>query len=251
MTPEQARLFSDGYLARAEAVQSEFPLAFLAQLDLRVLSAEPGFDPIFPDHGRLLFFYDSLETPAEYDPCSIAGFRLIWDASPVTSLTRKMAPEALIGISDEEWSCLLKSATVTAQSVVTPIPLNDKLWAAFSLDDDDAYEAYHDWLDQFGTPDDANGINHQLGGWPRPLQNGMQARSQLASHGIYCGTQDAYETESAKELLKGAKAWRLVLQIGVDEPLGLFSVGCLYVLMREEDIRARAFNRAWFVYQCD
>ncbi len=82
LTREDAQRFHEEQIRRAAAVRSEFPLSFIAQLDLASLSKVPGFDPVLPKQGRLLFFMDCLEMPAEYTPSSAVGFRLIWDQSP-------------------------------------------------------------------------------------------------------------------------------------------------------------------------
>src|SRR5262249_51641514 len=51
MTPEQARLFSRERGDLASAVESVFPLAFIAQLDLASLSRHAGFPSLLPHHG--------------------------------------------------------------------------------------------------------------------------------------------------------------------------------------------------------
>ena len=47
-------------------------------------------------------------------------------------------------------------------------------------------------LATFDMPDDADAPRQSLSGFPRPLQNGMQAQSQLAAHGIGCGRAKAH-----------------------------------------------------------
>jgi uncharacterized protein YwqG len=89
-----------------------------------------------------------------------------------------------------------------------------------------------------------------LGGWAQPLQNGMQVTAQLAFNGLQGGKSEAFKTEKAKALMKDAADWNLVLQLGVDDAVGL-GAGTYYVLMRREDILARRFSNAWVVYQCD
>lgn len=135
--------------------------------------------------------------------------------------------------------------------VVTPIPLNDKGWDAFDLDDDKLTRIHVHWLSKFGTPDQEGGENHQLGGYPRTLQNGLQARSQLAANGIACGDGDDWNLPEAQALLPDAKAWRLLLQIGVDPNAGMTGPGASYVIIREDDLAARRFEGARVTYQCD
>lgn len=251
MTPEQGEAFSRSCLARADAIGRPFPLAFFGQFDLAALAQVEGFDPLLPKEGRLLVFYDLWETPGAYAPEAAAGWRVIWDRTPAGSLARAAIPEALAAIAEDEWTSIFKPALVSATHVVTPIPPNDKGWDAFDLDDEDLYEAYQAWLSEFGQPDEMSGDNHQLGGYPRTLQNGLQARSQLAANGIDGGHGDVWDTPEAKALLPGAQCWRLVLQIGVDGHAGMIGPGAYYVVMREDDLAARRFERARVVYQCD
>jgi hypothetical protein len=56
---------------------------------------------------------------------------------------------------------------------------------------------------------------------------------------------------AAKQQLKGAKDWRLLLQVGADENAGMTRPGAYYVVLREHDIAARRFDEARVVYQCD
>jgi hypothetical protein len=203
-------------------------------------------------------FYDFWEMPENFTPEASVGWLLLWDDSPLSSLARAPVPEALSAISYDPWRRVFRPARIEARSIVTPIPPNDETWNAISLDGDEVLNDYQDWLSQFGTPDRADGENHQLGGFPRPLQNGLQARCQLAANGINCGHSDAWKTAAAKELLVYAKDWRLVLQIGVDANAGIgvdeetgIAVGALYIMMRNQDIAERRFDQARMVFESD
>jgi uncharacterized protein YwqG len=249
LTAEQATTFAADHRAGAAAVAREFPLAFIAQIDLATMAREPGFDGTLPETGRLLFFFDYWNTPAEFLPGSRVGWRLIWDASPAAELERKAFPPELVSISTESWTTVFKSARITPRSVLTPMALGavaiDPAVQAAQLD-------YNPWLDTFGLPDGHHDNTHRLGGWPTPLQNGWQGRPQLAFHGIDCGRSEAYETPEAIALLENKGDWQLVLQIGCDSDIGLLpeGSGCMLVMMRRQDLRDRAFDRAWVVYQC-
>ena len=85
-----------------------------------------------------------------------------------------------------------------AQTVYTPIQTDDASWDAFDLDDEESCDAYEDWLEQFGTPDNADRDNHQLGGFPQTIQRGMQETCQLVANGLYCGTSEVWQTEQAR-----------------------------------------------------
>lgn len=251
MTPEEGQRFSLEYRKKADVIESEFPLAFFGQFNLSDLSREAGFDAIFPSNGRLLLFYDFWEQPEEFTPEASVGWRLLWDTTSASALVRMPIPDALSSISGDDWSCVFRAAQISTQTILTPIEPNDKSWNAFPLDDEPALQAYQEWLSRFGTPDMTNRDNHQFGGFPQTLQNGLQARSQLAANGLNCGLSEDWETDAAKELLKTAKDWRLVLQIGVDRHAGIPQPGAYYVMMLEQDIAARRFERARVTHQCD
>jgi hypothetical protein len=255
-TPERAREETRDHIIQSQMVGKSFPLSFIAQLDLGALSAQPGFDPDLPKHGRLMLFYDLLETPPGWEPSSRAGFRLIWDDTSATDLTRASVPAEL---SDAEYreKLVLEPAFIVPHSVVTPIPPSVQAWDADLLDrassqefGEGPYWSYMAWLSRFGSSDEPGRTNHQLGGWPQAQQNGMQARAQLASNGVSAGTSDAYDTPAAKKVLEGAADWKLVLQVGFDEAVGL-RAGGYYVLMRRDDLLAGRFDQAWVVHQSD
>ncbi len=224
MTPEQGDRFSREYKARADSIEAEFPLAFFAQVDLFELSKEEGFDPAFPSEGRLLVFYDFWEQPEDFTPEASVGWQVIWDKTPHAELVRVPFPAALSSISSDEWTCIFRAARISARTVLTPIPPNDKSWDAFPLDDDEALEAYQEWLEQF---------RHA------PMRSIATIINSAASH------------RRCRKLLKFAGDWQLVLQIGVDRHAGIPHPGAYYVIMRKEDIAARRFDRARVTYQCD
>lgn len=250
LTPEQGKIFSEISLNRAKAVSAKFPLSFVLQLDLKSLSKKRGFDSALPHEGRLLFFYDSFTDPGGFSPSARNNFRLIWDKEKLTNLERRSAPAALAVIDKDLPLANLKPAKLEPHLVFTPISIYEKDWSAFDLKNDELLDSYQEWFDIWERPDSPKRVNHQLGGWGIPLQSGLQARSQLAFHGIDCGSPEGFETPKAKKLLAHANDWRLLIQIGRDDALG-FRIGCVYVMMREQDIEKRSFENAWVVYQCD
>lgn len=249
-SPEHAAKYSQERLAMADAVSSAFPLSFIGQFDLATLSKAPGFDKSLPDHGRLLLFHDYWQNPATFEPRSAVGVRLIWDQTPASSLARAPLPAKLADVARLSPWTVFKPAAVSPRSVVTTIPTGDASWDTLQIDETSA-SAYSTWLYSLGWPTDDGNRNHQLGGWPRAIQNGMQSTSQLASNGIDAGRPEAYQSDAAKRLLADAKDWKLVLQIGRDQVVGLDLPGAFYVLMREQDIRDRRFDRAWLIYEQD
>jgi uncharacterized protein YwqG len=65
---------------------------------------------------------------------------------------------------------------------------------------------------------------------------------------------DETEREPAvtEQLKREAAAWNLLWQVAFDEQQGFGwgSSGTVYLLIRDEDLRACCFERAWLVLQC-
>ena len=91
---------------------------------------------------------------------------------------------------------------------------------------------------------------HRLGGVPHEIQNPMEAECELARRG-----EDplALPYSRREEIAEVAKArWRLLLQVDSDEAAGTMwgDAGMLYYWIRDDDLAARRFDRAWCVMQC-
>lgn len=59
--------------------------------------------------------------------------------------------------------------------------------------------------------------------------------------------------EARERLSPGpASEWRLLWQLDTDDEAGFMwgDAGRLYLLARDEDLKARRFDRAWLVLQC-
>jgi len=96
-TSERAREEARDHILQAQMVGQSFPLSFIAQLDHDAFSAQSGFDPALPKNGRLMLFFDLLETAPGWELSSRAGFRLIWHDKSATVLIRASVPAALNG----------------------------------------------------------------------------------------------------------------------------------------------------------
>ena len=108
-------------------------------------------------------------------------------------------------------------------------------------------EAFRTLQDSLGAHDNA----HQVLGHPWWQQSDARVEAQLVSHGLDCGGGWP-ATPEAEALKPGASAWRLLWQVGSDDELGLYwgDLGNLYLLIRDEDLAARRFERAWLILQC-
>lgn len=247
-SPEDLAVSSAELRAKAKAVTEPFPLAFILQIDLAEMASKPGFDTDLPKEGRLLFFYDLSQIPAPFKPQSKPGWQVIHDTTPRDGLRRVEVPPALAGFPAPS---VLKPMAVTSRAVMSTIPTGSSSFDSLSPVTGKDAQTYHEWLFSLGWPTEEAGGNHQLGGWPRSIQSGMEATSQLASNGIDAGQSGAYQSDAAKALLAHAGDWQLVLQVGTDMAAGNRLPGGIYVLMRKQDLAARRFDKAWVVYEQD
>lgn len=106
----------------------------------------------------------------------------------------------------------------------------------------------------------SNAPRHRLGGHADCVQNPMELECQhvtnasaLFSSGLYCGDDaTGYEKLPEEALAAGALDWRLLLQIDTDEDAGMMwgDCGTLYYWIKEDDLRAAAFDKSWLILQC-
>jgi len=71
------------------------------------------------------------------------------------------------------------------------------------------------------------------------------------SNGLYCGDSRGYNAPRARELAKGAEAWKLLFQLDSDDSAGMMwgDGGRLYFWMRQESLRKRDFRKNWMILQ--
>lgn len=229
--------------ARAARTAERSPLSFIAQINLaEVWAAAPEIDADLPTSGRLSLFYDADQQPWGFNPADHPGMRLIYDNSPVDSLTRMDAP------TDAEQfdplSCLAKPA-------MAPVPLWGYDYSITDADDPD-HDRFCGWLEIIDEQDVDCFHENQIGGQPNQIQGDMQLECQLVSHGIHLGNPEGYHTERARELEAGAKDWLLLLQIASSDDNGMMwgDDGRLYVWITRDDLRACRFDKARLILQC-
>lgn len=219
------------------------PLSFLAQIRITELPVDVRASLALPPDGLLSFFYDQEEQPWGFEPTSDRG-------GAVLVLSRDhgaLAPTAPPADLDEEWRVPERRARFVEElrlpAVGTPsldaLGLDARTLAAY----DDALE---------GFADEPEVPHHLVGGHAMTVQGAMEVDAALHLHGISTGEPvDAARPDVARAR---ATAWdmRLVLQIDTDELQDLMwgDMGRLYVWIREADLRAHAFDRAWCILQC-
>jgi uncharacterized protein YwqG len=224
--------------------QQHRPLAFLAQIALSDIAAVGGTDLELPDCGLLSFFYDADDQPWGIRPEDRAGFNLMWFGD--RALQRREPPETLqerfnaVRLSAQARECVPSTDTFAVSEI-----LDGAVDARFNRDKLNNF-LYEDKRGEYSNE------KHALGGWPSVIQGQMETECQLVTNGIFSGGPEGRASERAARLRPGAADWRLILQLDSDDDAGWMwgDVGRLYVWMREEDVRARRFDRCWTILQC-
>jgi uncharacterized protein YwqG len=223
----------------------EGPLHFLGQLDFAELAACRGAVlPELPRDGILAFFYDVENQAWGNNPEDSSLWRLVWTPSGADAVPLEPPKELM------DWD----------RSILSPYRLVPSL--GFSLPDfwdRRAPVAPDFWSDTQG--DDLIELRekltggeyvHQVGGHPTWVQDDARTEAQLVSHGVHLDSAEAWDTPEAEKLKPGATEWNLLWQVASDEELDFMwgSAGNLYFLIRDEDLRACRFERAWLILQC-
>jgi uncharacterized protein YwqG len=224
-------------------MQRKRPLAFLAQIAMSDATAVGGTDLGLPKWGLLSFFYDAESQPWGFDPGDAVGFRLMWFDD--RGLQRREPPEALeqrfnpVPLAAQARECTPPVETFVVSQILTSAA--DAKSTRRQLVDLFAGEGREDFLH----------AGHALGGWPCPIQGEMETECQLVANGVFCGGPEGFSSERAARLRPGAADWRLILQLDTDERAGWMwgDGGKIYVWMREQDVRARRFDRCWTILQ--
>jgi hypothetical protein len=208
------------------------PMSFIGELDLAALRrSTPEVAATLPEDGWLALFYDVEEMPWGYEPSHGAYFRLLHLTGELAS---RPAPEGTTVFNERRLGA----------RHVRLLPDADDLPAGFGLDGAaaDGYAAHAEAL--AGDPD------HHVAGTPRWIQS--DARCD-APAGPPAGPAASIDPSKRAGLgPAAAKVWRLLWQIDTDDAAGFMwgDGGRLYLLARDEDLKARRFDRAWLVLQC-
>jgi uncharacterized protein YwqG len=211
-------------------------LAFLARISLTELQRAQQV-PWLPGEGALLFFYDADEQPWGYDPGHKGSSVVLHVPDLDTS----------VALPDSGDDCLPR-LNLAFQSIETlPSIAREQVHSeSFSERELVAYEQLREAPFR-GLP------KHQIAGLPAPIQSDdMELECQLASNGLYCGDEDAWDDPRVAALAPGAGEWRLLLQVDSDDDAGVMwgDCGTLYFWVRTQDAAAGHFDDIWVVLQC-
>jgi len=220
------------------------PLDFLLQIDCAEVSA---IDPhrMLPSSGLLTFFYDLENQPWGFDPKELDGFRVVL-----------LAPEGCVATPLPSPECQLAQRALSFCPGETLPHLGsrdyERLTKEASLSDAE-WDKYFEFLDAYELqfyPDGSG--RHHFFGHAANIQGDMQTEAQLVTNRFYCGDETGYNDPRAKLLKAGADDWVLLLQLDSDDSAELMwgDMGMLYFWIRQQDLVAQRFDRAWMALQC-
>ncbi|NEX94152.1 YwqG family protein [Caulobacter sp. 17J65-9] len=209
------------------------PLSLLFRLDLADLKGVSHYLPL-PEAGALLFFYDAINHPWGLEPCDVGSAKVVFlpaGASFVAHSTPVGAPdfprvaariEPMVSAPDP-WSPWLDDLTLSADE-------------RYELADELAPYANHDT---------------QIGGHPTVLQSPMELDCELLSRG-YAHGPGIYQSSAAAEATPHARDWRMLLQIGSDDAIGMDwgLSGILYFWAKVDAIKELDFSEVVAIVQC-
>lgn len=220
------------------------PLEFIAQISLAE-TAPYDENGLLPKAGRLLCFYD-VQQWIEGNPFDEGRFCVYYDASDTADVQRIDYPET----AEAEF----RPCALTFSSVLTLPPLESKpLMADMELYDyqsdtrerEAEIDAYLNLLKMTSR----SSPQHQVLGWPYPIQGDVFIEAVRAALGIPMSQpiNDVYQTYGTQ-----IDEWQLLLQIDSDDKANMLwgDVGMLYWCIRREDLRHRRFDRVIVTMQC-
>ena len=236
------------------------PYAFMAQVDLAEAAACGPAAAVLPAEGRLLFFYDLIvgcyETGTR--PC-----RVVWDPAPRDTLTPAAMPPELAAAA-EEYREEMRAIRAQYNLDVTAIdregtdygtpcrPL--RLSAELALPHEMADEGQAFWEehgDALPCPgEDKLWERSKLLGCPDPVQGDPRWDAVVASdYGVQHLSSDDCKERRA-EIARRAQDWVLLLQIDLADWMAAdMTEGCVFFLIRREDLARRRFEGVVTVYQ--
>ncbi|HMJ92847.1 MAG TPA: YwqG family protein [Allosphingosinicella sp.] len=213
--------------------------SFLAQINLEEVRLAGGPEWL-PRDGTLFFFYDSEQETWGFSPEDRGSWAVIYDPLPPPTQRREREPAPAPVEFVEQ---------IVGMSIQTSLPSPERLGIDTSALADEEWCHFDEAMEKL----DCDHPCHQIGGWPRPVQNDdMELECQLASNGVYCGDASGYGSDAARELAPGASEWRLLLQLDSDDDSGMMwgDLGTLYFWVRQQDARSGDFSNVWMVLQC-
>jgi uncharacterized protein YwqG len=209
-----------------------FPLSFIAQIDLGDVPAGTAL----PLKGTLSFFYDMRSWG--YDPKHRGSAAIVFNPLGPGACESRDIPK---GPRSPDFLVIARRALGFRESLSLPSSWSFPEWKDLN---EEEMGTYHDLQKEVGGP-------HRMFGHPHRVQGEMTLQCQLVTHGLNLGGDKGLKDPRVKKLARGAKDWRLLLQIdGEAAGVEFGDAGLIYYWIREADLRAKRFDQAWLILQC-
>ena len=214
-------------------------LSFIAQIELTEVNPICRND-VLPKTGLVALFYDAIRSPAGHQPSDRGHWSIHHSRGPVQPAAQP------VDLSDEY---RFKEVFLNPTGELTLPALRTLEVENLHLTDaqEDAYLAVRQRIEEQHFP----GAIHRALGWPEEIQHDPSSYAQLPANGLNSLNPDVYKTSEAQRLLAERAIWQLIVQIDSEDAAGMLwgDDGRLYVMLREPDLRERAWDRAWLSQQ--
>jgi uncharacterized protein YwqG len=199
-----------------------------------------------PEKGLLAFFYDAENQPWGQEPTDRSFWQLVYvppDVEPVPLLP----PEELM---EAERPILPACRLIPNLGLSLPGWWDLHMPVEFTSWNDEQGDDFNELLRKLAGGENVDQVVDQVRGHTSWIQDDARIQAQLNANGPIL--HDAQHAAEEARLKREAAQWNLLWQIGSDDGLGFVwgSYGALYVLIRDEDLRACQFERAWLILQC-
>ncbi|MBQ4353754.1 MAG: DUF1963 domain-containing protein [Clostridia bacterium] len=237
-----------------DGVKASRPLAFLCQINLAD-AAPYDTEGLLPDHGMLSVFYELTSLRWGYDPDDLGCVRVYW-FEDTDKLTLTAPPAGVTDQNGEEIVIPPYAITFTSEANVPSMTEYEEDWHFWTEERTALYEAESAGL---GVPpyEDPSRV-HKLLGYANPIQGDLLRECELVSRGYYLGDgayREAMTEEEYADAMAHRSDWVLLMQIGTiggypDFELMWGDMGCVYIMIKKDDLAARRFDAVRLVLQC-
>jgi uncharacterized protein YwqG len=214
-------------------------LAFIAQINLADVARVMPDGPL-PQKGQLWFFYAWDQEHWGFDPKDAGSAVVHYEADA------KLARRALPGDIPEEGRFASCAVGFRAYDDI-PDGSDDRVLPSNA--DEPTLLHYIEVRTRVAS---TTGTSHKLLGHPEPVQNPMEIECAAVTNGIYFGDAKADESPRYRQADATKYDWRLLMQVDSDDDADMMwgDSGMIYFWIRDQDLRARRFDKTWMLLQC-
>ncbi len=252
------------------------PYAFIAQVSLAEAAGLGDVAKPLPDAGRLLFFYDLIAGPFD---TGMQSAKVIWDRSPAEAIAHTSTPDSLVTAASAYRTMIDDTnrqygiqpdarpagaplpgtpyggpARPMALKAVLQLPsfsslefqASGQLVTIYDQTMNGGVQAFSQAYD--GVSQGAGQVSLLLGA-PVPEQDDPRYDAVIVNDYKMQFLSRADWAKNRDTVMEKAKDWLLLLQIDVSGWMQDSGEGTIYFLIRDKDLKDRAFERVVAVYQ--